>query len=42
MFSSRNAELSSSSGSTKDFVPSCFHSATTGGSNANAAPEGGA
>lgn len=26
----------------KDFAPSCFHSASTGGSNANAAPEGGA
>lgn len=25
----------------KDFVPSCFHNASTGGSNANAAPEGG-
>lgn len=26
----------------KDFVPSCFHSASTGVGNANAAPEGGA
>jgi len=26
----------------KDFGPSCFHSASTGCSNANAAPEGGA
>ncbi|MCB8837285.1 hypothetical protein, partial [Aurantimonas sp. VKM B-3413] len=26
----------------KDFGPSCFHSASTGGANANAAPEGGA
>lgn len=26
----------------KDFAPSCFHSASTGGANANAAPEGGA
>ena len=26
----------------KDFAPSCFHSASTGGSNANAAPESGA
>ena len=25
----------------KDFGPSCFHSASTGGTNANAAPEGG-
>ena len=25
----------------KDFGPSCFHSASTGGGNANAAPEGG-
>ena len=24
-----------------DFAPSCFHSASTGGANANAAPEGG-
>ena len=27
---------------TKDFFPSCFHSASTVGTNANAAPEGGA
>jgi hypothetical protein len=27
---------------TKDFAPSCFHSASTGAGNANAAPEGGA
>ena len=27
---------------TKDFAPSCFHSASTGFANANAAPEGGA
>jgi hypothetical protein len=27
---------------TMDFGPSCFHSASTGGLNANAAPEGGA
>lgn len=27
---------------TKDFAPSCFHSASTGGGNAKAAPEGGA
>src|SRR5690606_496874 len=26
----------------KDFGPSCFHRASTGGSNANATPEGGA
>jgi len=26
----------------KDFGPSCFHSASTGVGNANAAPEGGA
>ena len=26
----------------KDFAPSCFHSASTGFGNANAAPEGGA
>jgi len=26
----------------KDFARSCFHSASTGVSNANAAPEGGA
>ena len=26
----------------KDFFPSCFHSASTGVGNANAAPEGGA
>jgi hypothetical protein len=26
----------------KDFVPSCFHSASTSSSNANAAPKGGA
>jgi|GEM_PF-4631137 len=26
----------------KDFGASCFHSASTGGGNANAAPEGGA
>jgi hypothetical protein len=26
----------------KDFGPSCFHSASTGCRNANAAPEGGA
>ncbi len=26
----------------KDFGPSCFHSASTGAGNANAAPEGGA
>ena len=25
----------------KDFAPSCFHSASTGFANANAAPEGG-
>ena len=27
---------------TKDFAPSCFHCASTGFANANAAPEGGA
>jgi hypothetical protein len=26
----------------QEFVPSCFHSASTGSGNANAAPEGGA
>ena len=26
----------------KDFAPFCFHSASTVGANANAAPEGGA
>ncbi len=29
-------------GATWDFVPSCFHSASTSVRNANAAPEGGA
>lgn len=39
--SSRSAEPNCSCGSTKDFGPSCFHSASTGVGNANAAPEGG-
>ena len=41
MSSSRSAEPNCSCGSTKDFGASCFHSASTGAGNANAAPEGG-